>query len=184
MKDCLTTFFSIYKKKQLQQLAKELGFIKRERQLTALGFLTMLTFGRLSTAFPSLACMVDTLDFPMTRESLQSRFTDEAVEFVKRCLSLLIAPATKKKQLRTRLLAPYTRVLIFDSSSWDVHEKLKTLLPGYGGDASPANCKVQLCYDFLNGGIVAQEITAGTCADNAYTRTIPQNVARGRFGYF
>ena len=73
----------------------------------------------------------------------------------------------------TKLLRPFRRVLLVDSSSWDVSESLRDVLPGSGGSASAANCKLQTAYDYKRGELEFLDVTAGTVPDNRYTDHLP-----------
>jgi len=83
----------------------------------------------------------------------------------------------------------FRRVLLVDSSSWDISEKLRSVLPGSGGAASAANCKLQAVYDYKHGDLTFLDVTAGTVPDNRYTDHIPDLLQKGDLllidqGYF
>ena len=149
-----------------------------------------MTVGQTGMKHPSLAAMVDAINSPMTREALHGRFTAQAVTFLKKCLQ----HALKQKvddglSIEASLLAPFKRVLIFDSSSWDVDPHLADVLPGSGGGASAANCKLQVGYEYKHGELGFFKIDPGTRPDNAYTDTLPSLVRAGDLilfdqGYF
>ena len=102
-------------------------------------------------AHPSLAAMVSTLHIPIARESLHERFTQPAVEFMRTCSSFVLQQKVAAlPKIQTPLLNAFERILIMDSSCWDVHPLLKTLFPGCRNEA---NCKMQLCYEYLTGVI-------------------------------
>ena len=73
----------------------------------------------------------------------------------------------------TKRLRPFARVLVVDSSSWDVRAQLRAVLPGSGGNASTANCKIQRAYEYKTGELRFLAATAGTVSDNRYTNTLP-----------
>ena len=92
-------------------------------------------------------------------------------------------------RLQSKILQHFKRILIFDSTSWDISPALKNVLPGYGGGASDANCKVQTCYEYNGGELMFFEITAGTNPDNAYTSELTSHLRQGDLilfdlGYF
>ena len=68
-------------------------------------------------------------------------------------------------------------------------EKLREMLPGSGGAASAANCKLQTVYDYKGGKLEFLEVTAGTLPDNRYTDHLPSLLHKGDLllidqGYF
>jgi hypothetical protein len=123
--------------------------------------------------------MVDTLAVPIRRESLAGRFTDAAVLFLKTVLGHLMSLQLTPAALDTELLRPFQRVVLIDSTSWDVQPKLRALFPGSGGNASAANCKLHLGYDYKNGRLMLCELTPGTTPDNRYTKHIPGHIQAG-----
>lgn len=109
----------------------------------------------------------------MSREALHQRFTASAAAFLHRCLQEVLRHKLRPPIIPTKLLRPFSRVWVVDSSSWDVHETLRVALPGSGGNASKANCKIQLAYDYKHGALRFLDETAGTVPDNRYTEQLP-----------
>ena len=101
---------------------------------------------------PSLAGMVEAIKVKMSREGMHRRFSVSAIEFMRRCSDFILNQKISAiTSLRADLLRYFKRILIFDSSSWDIDPKLKNVLPGFGGSASEANCKLQTCYEYKRG---------------------------------
>jgi len=133
-----------------------------------------MTVGHVGMKHPSLAGMVDAISVPMTREAMHSRFTPQAEAFLGTCLQYALKRSVNETQpIKTALLDPFKRVLIFDSSSWEVDPHLADVLPGSGGDASAANCKLQVGYEYKHGELGFFKIDPGTRPDNAYTAQLP-----------
>jgi hypothetical protein len=139
---------------------------------------------------PSLAGMVEAIKVKMSREGMHRRFSVSAIEFMRRCSDFILNQKISAiTSIRADLLRYFKRILIFDSSSWDIDPKLKNVLPGFGGSASEANCKLQTCYEYKRGELSFFEITSGITPDNAYTAQLPGHVQRGDLvlvdlGYF
>ena len=149
-----------------------------------------MTVGQLGLKQPSLSAMVQALEARLSREGLHQRFTPQAVKFMQACLREALRQKFPPPQsLNTDLLRPFRRVLIFDSSSWDVDPKLRSVLPGSGGSASGANCKLQVGYEYKLGELGFFKVSPGTCPDQEHSLTLPKLVARGDLvltdlGYF
>jgi hypothetical protein len=156
------------------------------RTLDAFSFLALMTVGHIGMKHPSLAGMVDAIGVTMTREAMHSKFTPQAEAFLETCLQYAVhqSVAEEIQPIRTALLNPFRRVLLFDSSGWDVDPHLADVFPGSGGDASAANCKLQVGYDYKHGELGFFKIDPGTTPDNAYTAQIPPLLHAGDLAIF
>ena len=149
-----------------------------------------MTIGQLGMKHPSLAGMVAAIEARITRVALHYRFSAEATAFMFKCLCFVLQQKfSRLGQIDTKLLRPFGRVLIVDSSSWEVSEKLRNVLPGSGGAASEASCKLQAVYDYKHGELQFVEVMAGTDPDNRYTNGLPGMLNEGDLilfdqGYF
>lgn len=149
-----------------------------------------MTLGQTGMKHPSLAGMVNAIKGPMSREALHHRFTDTAVSFMKRAVdSVLKQKLSFTPSLESELLHSFVSIRIFDSTGWDVNAALRKVLPGYGGEASEANCKVQACYEYMRGELSFFDVQPGTVPDNSYTAKLPRHIKRGELllmdlGYF
>lgn len=149
-----------------------------------------MTVGQLGMKHPSLAGMVEAIRVSLSREAMHYRFTKTAVAFMKICSEfVLMQKVSAMAPLQGSLLKYFNRILIFDSTSWDISPKLKDVLPGSGGGASEANCKMQVCYEYKRGELSFFELTSGITPDGAYTAHLPGHLQRGDLilfdlGYF
>lgn len=133
-----------------------------------------MTVGHVGMKHPSLAGMVDAISVSMTREAMHARFTPQAEAFLETCLQYALNQSVEDGQpIETALLGPFKRVRIFDSSSWDVDPHLAAAFPGSGGDASTANCKLQVGYEYKHGEFDFFRVDPGIRPDNAFTTHIP-----------
>lgn len=150
-----------------------------------------MTVGQLSLKHPSLAAMVQAIEAKLSREGLHQRFTHRAVMFIQECLNdTLRQKFTPPRPINAELLRPFHRVVIFDSSSWDVDPQLQDVFPGSGGgSASDANCKLQVGYEYKRGELGFFYVSPGIKPDQAYSPTLPNFVEKGDLtltdlGYF
>jgi hypothetical protein len=149
-----------------------------------------MTFGTVGMRYPSLAAMVDAIRAPITREALHQRFTAPAVSFMQRCVYFVLNQRIKTiRELRSEFLNHFKSIKIFDSSSWGINPILRDVLPGSGGGASAANCKVQLCYEYLRGALSFFEVTPGNASDRGYASNVaahirPAELFIADLGYF
>ena len=149
-----------------------------------------MTVGQLALKHPSLAAMVQAIEVKISREALHQRFTRQSVQFMQDCLDQAVHQKfTPPKTLDAVLLRPFQHIWIFDASSWDVDSRLKTVLPGYGGGASDANCKLQVGYEYKQGQLGFFKVRTGKSPDQTYSPVLPGLVAKGDLvladlGYF
>ena len=140
---------------------------KRKGKISPYEFLVLMTIGQMGMKHPSLAGMVAAIEAHISRVALHDRFSAAAAAFLLKCLGFVLQQKVGRLgQIDTKLLRPFRRVLIVDSSSWDVSEKLRSVLPGSGGAASVANRKLQVVYDYKRGELRFLEVTAATVPDN------------------
>lgn len=154
-------------------MAKETGFLKRKGILKPYEFLVLMTIGQVGMKHPSLAGMVAAIETSISREALHQRFTAPAAVFLYHCLQFVLRQKLLHTSVCSNLLQRFGRVFLVDSSSWDVSGKLRNVLPGSGGSASEANCKIQMAYEYKKGDLIFLDETAGTIPDNRYTDNLP-----------
>jgi len=135
-----------------------------------------MTVGQSGMKHPSLAGMVDAIKSKISRESLHERFTGPAFQYIESCAKYILKRKIQIRTIHTRFLRKFNQVFIVDSSSWDINPDLSNVLPGSGGCASSANCKVQTFYEYKSGELYFFEITPGTNPDNKYTKHIPAKI--------
>jgi hypothetical protein len=121
-------------KKSLNSWAKSTGFIKRQRSLSARDFLVLMTIGQLGIKHPSLAAMVDAIKSRISREGLHQRFDESAVRYIQTCSQYILKQRISQVvAIKAKLLKRFGRVMIADSSSWDVNPQVAGTFPGSGG---------------------------------------------------
>jgi len=158
---------------EIKEIAIKTGFFQRTGKICPFDFLMTLIFKLAASYPPALGLMASFLEKHVSRSGLHQRFSEKAAEFVQCCLQAVIVKQTMKNQpVSIKLLDPFNRVLIQDSSGWDVSPQLKDIYTGTGGSASEANCKLQFCYDYKTGSIILLEDTKGTKPDQAYGKQI------------
>lgn len=111
--------------------------------------------GLLKSAVPELE---------ISREGLYQRLNDEAVSFFEAMLSLVIKLEVPD-DLELPVLTAFKRILIFDSTAFQLPETLAPYFKGYGGDASAAGIKILFGYD-LKSARFFYVVLNGTDADH------------------
>jgi hypothetical protein len=89
--------------------------------MKAIDFLALMTVGQLGMEHPSLAGMVEAVKVAISREGMHRRFTDTAVAFMRRCTEFVPKQkASEMIRLQSKILQHFKRILIFDSTGWDI----------------------------------------------------------------
>lgn len=176
------------RQKKINKVAKDTGFIKRERDLTGFNFLVLMVFGLISLKVPSLGGLVDAIKIKISREALHKRFTCKAVAFLKQVL-ISIQRTCIEQRIDSKFLDVFSKVIICDSTWWEIKEKLQHIFRGFGGDSPKAQCKLQLVYDFLIGQIDSTAIVEGVRNDTTYSHNLLKRLTKGTLllidlGYF
>ena len=149
--------------------ARQSGFVQRKSKLTGHLFLTIFTFGMSLYGTPTLNQLVGLLtlivpEVELQREGLHQRINEQAVEFFEAMLSLAIK-LTVPHELDLQLLASFQRILLFDSTSFQLPPTLTPYFQGSGGDASTAVIKILFGYD-LKSAQFFYLLLNGTAADH------------------
>jgi hypothetical protein len=169
-------FTKIISHEEIQKAAKETGFLKRSGgKINPFDFFMVLVFRLATSVPPALRLITSLLEKPVSRTGIHKKFTEKAVDFFKRCLQIILAKQiveNQTKQISTEQLQPFDRVIIADSSSWDISSQLKEIYKGSGGSASDANCKLQFAYDYKSGSIILVDDMPGVLPDQKYSKTI------------
>lgn len=160
---------SLFDRFTTNEVAKDLGFSQRESPLDGFLFLTTYVFGVAIHGNPSLEQLVGLLndaleEVSITRQALNKRITEKAVDFFKHMLSQAIK-IKFPSVFSLDLLSDFNRVLIIDSTAIELPPHLAEFFKGFGGNASVSALKIQFCYDLKTTGFFL-EITEGKKPDN------------------
>lgn len=93
------------------------------------------------------------------------------------------------QELEVKAFKPFERVIIWDSSGWQLRKKLKAEFKGNGGNASEAGCKIQFGVDLKTASIVHCELNQQSQNDQGYSQRLAENVGKNDLlifdqGYF
>lgn len=133
----------------------------------------MMTVCQTGMAHPSLSAMSTACKSDISREGLNDRFKEGASRFMKLCFEAAMRERIPGElKLDVTLFNNFEKVILADSSSWDIDPRLKDIFCGSGGDASSASCKTQIAYDIKTGRFEFIDIVSGTVRDTHYTSSL------------
>ena len=100
----------------------------------------------------------------MSKQSLQDRFTDEAADFMQKMVSHAL---TERLHRSPSAHEKFNRIIIGDSTVFQLPPQFSDVYRGSGGGASTAAIKVQYNYDLLTGSIITLLNREGASADGS-----------------
>lgn len=150
----VNTFFT---EKELNQLARDTGFVRREGKINGSLFLALVVFNSENLKEQSLndlsILLNDRNGIDITKQSLHDRFNENALLFLKDALEKLLRKQVSIKQSVFFNCKEFRRILIKDSTCFQIDESLAQYYPGSGGSGSKASVRIQFEYDILSGEI-------------------------------
>jgi hypothetical protein len=114
----------------------------------------------------------------ITKQGIDQRYTSQAVAFVQSLCEDLLSDQINSS-IDIGWFKSFRRVLIKDSTKFDVSENLAKQLPGSGGNASKAGVCIQYEFDIKSGQVNDLSIGAANCNDTTDTRRTIENVKKG-----
>jgi len=167
-------------------IAKKTKFLQRKGgKIDCYDLLLTLVFRTASSLPIGLGLLTTFLNCLVSRTALHKKFNERSVLFFKKCLFLVMSKRlTESMAPDISVFNKFNEVMIIDSSRWDIPDHMSWLFAGYGGSASKANCKIQLCYDYKTGEAKIIQATRGTIADQKYGRALPIIASKGMLFIF
>jgi hypothetical protein len=175
-------FAHTFERTAFVRLARESQWLRRQGKIDAFEFLVGLVFGQMSALRLTLAAQATCCTVAVSRQAVDQRYHERTIVYfrgafehcLERSLSLAPAPA-----LHAALAAHFTAVHLVDSSGFDCPASLASLYPGCGGDASPANVKLLLRYEYLRGQFAPVALVPGKRSDQGLAGEVPRLVQAG-----
>lgn len=164
--------------KKINEIAKETKFIQRDcKKINAKIFLALNVFYEKNICVESLAnlcnCLSDNDYISISSQSLDERFNSKAVNFLK-CIFKELLTFKMKQSLNYK--QKFNRIIITDSTSFQLPDKFEELFKGYNGSATKSSVKIQLTNDLITGNILAIDIFDAKNSDGKYLDIIEQSV--------
>lgn len=158
---------------ELNQLAREAGFVQRSSKLDGATFLDLIVFHKEELKNQSLngLCLTAYKEYgiALTKQSLHERFNAHAVGFLRKVVEQLLQKNLKKDQF-LHSIQGFSSIRIKDSTCFQISENGAQKYPGCGGSGSKASVRIQFEFDLLSGSIV--ELSVGAFNEQDATNSI------------
>ena len=149
---------------EINELARISNFTQRESKLKGSTFLDLIVFNSGNLKDQSLNDLAGILktDYSIdySKQSLHERFNENALGFLKIALEELMHKQLFSQKISLPCCKGFNRILIKDSTSFQIDKSLSKYYPGSGGSGSPASVRIQFEYDVLSGNINDLSVTA------------------------
>jgi len=151
---------------EVEQLAREVGFVKRHVVLSGADFVQSLILGWLQEpemTLDGLTQVLERREVSISAPGLSQRFTPEAATLLQRVLERLCAEQMQVEPVEIALLKQFSAVILEDSSSITLPPTLAQVWRGCGGSpgASEAALKVFVRWDVLRGELQGPGLEQG-----------------------
>jgi len=155
---------------EVEQLAREVGFVERQRVISGSDFVQTLILGWLQEpeiTLEGLTQVLERREVSISASGLSQRFTPEAATLLQRVLERLCAEQMQVEPVEIALLKQFSAVILEDSSSITLPSELAEVWRGCGGcgGASPAAIKLFVRWDVLRGELQGPGLEQGRCND-------------------
>lgn len=158
---------------ELEQLARDTGFVQRLKKCTPQDFVSLCVFSQQSVTTTSLAHLCNDLDAEhqcsLSTEGLNQRFNPAAVTFLKKVFSKLLRDKMGETSgVVSTTLSSFGRIRILDSTVFQLPDSYADAYPGSGGSAHTAGMKIQLEYELKSGDFLKVDVGPGKNNDGTY----------------
>lgn len=155
---------------QADVLARESGFIQRERAVSGRAFVQALIFGWLQdpqTTLDGFTQILQRWEVEISGSGLSQRFGPQSAQFLEAILQEVSQHQLSRDEVPAELLGRFSEVWLEDSSSVGLPEQLVQTWKGCGGSAgtSAAALKLFARWDVRNGRLQGPVITDGRHSD-------------------
>ncbi|MBD5797080.1 IS4 family transposase [Bacillus pseudomycoides] len=157
----------------LEELAREIGFIKRKRKFSGSDLATICIWISQRVASDPLVRLCSRLHAAtgtlLSPEGLNKRLNAKAVLFLQHIFSLLLQQKIcEQTQISNHLVSYFGRIRILDATVFQVPNVLENAYPGSGGCAQTAGIKIQLEYDLHSGEFLNFQVGPGRNNDKTF----------------
>lgn len=183
-----------FSKDEIEEIARETGFVKRKGKIKAWEFVCLCCFMDVEIANNTLVSLCTKLSakigLVISNQALDQRLNERCVKFLKKIFENLLRQTITNTTCIPSIWDEYfKRIRILDSTAFQVPESYKDTYPGSGGCSQPSGVKIQLEYELKSGNLINVQVGAGSGSDNTFGSKIRDTIKAGDLilrdlGYF
>ncbi|GAC1355861.1 MAG: hypothetical protein NVSMB38_36640 [Ktedonobacteraceae bacterium] len=175
------------------ELARETGYIKRQREFTGASLARTFIFGWMENEQMTLERFTQIAQYSKVAVSdtaIHKRFSEQGARFFERLLQETVQCVVQEEPVQQQLLRRFGGVVLEDSSQVTLPNELRSVWRGSGGSPGTSNAAVKLHVrlDLLTGQVQGPVLTDGRASDNQSPldiESLPQHcVYLSDVGYF
>jgi len=185
-------FKAVFSEHELRKRAYESGFCKRLSKFSPLMFFDNLLYDAISDTSRSCNQMaIETQSrygVDITKQGIDHRFSEGAQKYIHSLIGEVLRRQVNQS-LDIGWLKSFNRVIVKDSSKFDLNARVKNKLPGFGGSASEAGVCLQYEFDIKSGYVNDLNITPANSSDSKNALSTIDTISKGDLtirdlGYF
>jgi hypothetical protein len=167
----------------LNSIARKTGFLKREKKLSPLMFLSSLVCADLSQCKISLLNLKGEIQeqfhCSISREGLHKRFTQAAVDFLRTTFVRLLWESSAQELGNNITSSKFNRITIKDSTKFRLDKTLIDQYPGYKSFKKEYSLmNIQYEFDIISGNWLSTELTKATRNDQLDSRETIKDIEK------
>lgn len=172
---------------QIEDLARSCGFVQKRSKITGVifAFLLLIETRQVKPAsLNELSAKLGLYGILVSKQGLDCRFNEASAVFMQQLTDRALAAKLDRKDVLD-LSVKFNRIMIKDSTVFQLPESCMFKFPGYGGGASTAGMKIQYEYDLKAKGTVFIQAQPAVTSDNTnYLKDIrPMDLCLEDLGY-
>jgi hypothetical protein len=172
---------------QIEDLARSCGFVQKRSKITGVvfAFLLLIETRQIKPAsLNELSTKLGLHGILVSKQGIDNRFNNAAAVFMQQLTDRALSAKIDRKDVLD-LSVKFNRIMIKDSTVFQLPDAYAKKFPGYGGGASKAGIKVQYAYDLKAKGTVFLQTQPAVTSDNTnYLKDIrPMDLCLEDLGY-
>lgn len=155
----------------VEKIARETKFVRRESPITGQVFLKALVLGFLEKPKATLNEIAQScfdLGVSVTTQAVDERINAFSVAFVREMFCQALMVFKSRQPLKLAILQQFSAINLVDSTTKALPDDMEADYPGCGVEGAFSSLKIQLVFDFLSGNMKQIEMQAGNQPDQAY----------------
>jgi hypothetical protein len=172
---------SYFSNKELEQIARQVGFVQREGKLKAWHFLFLCSFIGINVAKDTLGTLCSKIGSKLkvivSNQAIDKRFSQKCVEFIKNIFEKLLKSTVKSRvEVSNKFDEHFNRIRILDSTGFQLPDEFSAIYPGSGGNSTSAGAKIQLEFELKSGEFLNVDVGSGKDSDCTYGKSIRNTI--------